>query len=271
MVASSMYVHPPEDNDRSWVFGASATNTPTLKAVCQSVDAHFQLSEARLCRYFAESDDQYLIDRHGAHFRGFHAPYAVRPILPHYLVECFFQPFDYFKDAKFEDTIAFDNLIYIRRSTYADTTGLALTYAHELQHVAQHSNTPRLLAANQVLYQNLKKFEPATIASDIPREREANIVSKRVAEAVCGKEAVWGFAEEQVRLMHQAGDHEQEARWIFLRDVPSSTQYDLLAATLPLVERYKNLLDFEINVDQPQWWVGVLEKRKASTKTATKV
>jgi len=266
-----MYTPAHQDGDRSWVFGRSTTNVPALKALCQSVDAHFQLPKARLCRYFAESDDQYLIDRNGAHFRGFHAPYAVRPILPTYLVECFFHPFDYFRDVKFEDTIAFDNLIYIRRTTYADTTGLALTYAHELQHVTQHANTPRLLYVNQVFYQELKQLEPATIATDIPHEREANIVSKRVAEVVLGTEAVKVFAEEQVRLMHGAGEHEQEARWIFFRDVPSATKFDLLEATVTLVEKYKNVLKFdEVDVNQPEWWVGSLKKSKAMQGVASR-
>jgi hypothetical protein len=46
--------------------------------------------------------------------------------------------------------------------------------------------------------------------------------------------------------------------------VASSTQYSLLEATLPLVAKYKKVLDFEMDVDQPQWWVGPLTKRKAS-------
>jgi len=250
--------------DRSWNFNHSATKEATLKPLCERAEAQFQLPNARLCRYFADSDDPYLIQMHGANFRGFHVPYSACTVLPEYLLHCFFHPVDFSEDVKFEDTIAFDNLIYIRHCTCADNTGLVTTYAHELQHVVQRSNTPRLLAANQVLYHNLKTFEPATVATDIPSERDANIVSKRVAEIVCGTEAVRVFAEEQIRLMHGAGEHEQEARWIFFRDVPSSTQYGLLEATLPLVEKYKKVLDFEMDVDQPQWWVGPLQKRKAS-------
>ena len=152
--------------------------------------------------------------------------------------------------------VAFDNLIYIRRSTCTDTTGLVETYAHESQHFVQCGNTPRLWAVNNVLYWNLKKFEPTMIATDIPSEREANIVSKRVAEIVCGAEAVRVFADEQVRLMEEAGEHDEKARWVFFRDVPSSTKYALLEATLPLVQKYKKSLDFGIDVDQPEWWVG---------------
>ena len=250
--------------DRSWIFSHSNERASALKSLCERVDAQFRLNKTRLCRYFADSDDPFLIQMHGAHFRGFHVPYSARTVLPQYLLECFFHPFDYSRPVEFEDTIAFDNLIYIRHSTWADNTSLVETYAHELQHVVQRSETPRLLAANQVLYHNLKRFEPAAVATDIPSERDANIVSKRVAEIVCGVEAVRLFAEEQVRLMHEAGEQEQEARWIYFRDVSSSTQCSLLEATLLLVERYKKFLDFGIDVDQPRWWVGPLKKRRAS-------
>jgi len=118
-----------------------------LKSLCERVEAQMQLPDTRSCRYFADSDDPYLIRMHGANFRGFHVPYAARTALPSYLLDCFFHPSG---DMEFEDTIAFDHLIYIRHSTCADTTGLAITYAHELQHVIQRERMPRLLAVNQV-------------------------------------------------------------------------------------------------------------------------
>jgi hypothetical protein len=69
-----------------------------------------------------------------------------------------------------------------------------------------------------VLYQKLKELEPTSVVIDIPTEREANIVSKRVAEKVCGVEAVKKFAEERVRFMDERGNHEERDRWIFFRD-----------------------------------------------------
>jgi hypothetical protein len=113
-----------------------------------------------------------------------------------------------------------------------------------------------LAAANSVLYPNLKRFEPSVIPIDVPFEREANIVSKRVAEIVCGVEDVRRFAEERVAVMEQAGEHDERDRWIFFRDVPSSTKYDMLADTLRLVEKYKTVLDFKMDVNQPEWWLG---------------
>jgi hypothetical protein len=116
-----------------------------------------------------------------------------------------------------------------------------------------------LLRANNVLYFNLKQFEPNATASDIPSEREANIVSKRVAEAVCGADAVKAFADAQVRLMEALGNIEQRDRWVFFRDVPSSTSYDVLGSKLPFVEKYRTVMEFGFDVSQPEWWLGPLE------------
>jgi hypothetical protein len=131
-----------------------------------------------------------------------------------------------------------------------------------LQHFVQRSKTPRLHAVNGVLYENLKGLEPMTTMMDIPIEREANIVSKRVVESVCGIEAAREFADAQVRLMEQRGDYEQRDRWIFFRDTPSSTPFDLLETTLPLVQKHKAVLDFGIDVNADKWWVGPLPKAR---------
>jgi uncharacterized protein (DUF1697 family) len=112
---------------------------------------------------------------------------------------------------------------------------------------------------DEVLRRYLKE-EPSTIATDIPSEREANIVSKRVAEIVCGVEDVRRFAEERIAVMEKAGEQDEDARkerdrWIFFREVPSSTKYDYVADTVRLVEKYKTVLDFGIDVHQPEWWL----------------
>jgi hypothetical protein len=248
--------------ENGWQFNASSVEE-TIKPLCQRVEDQFRLPARRLLRYFADSDDEYLRTIHGPHYRGFHAPISSRNLLPRYLQDCFFRPFnDIPEGTSFDEMVAFDNLIYIRRSTCADTTGIVEAYAHELQHFVQHAKMPRLWAVNNVLRQNLKRLVPDAIATDIPSERQANIISKRVAESVCGGEAVKLFADEQVKLMEEAGEDEEKARWIFFRDVPSSTKYDLREATIPLVEKYKMVLDFGIDVNHREWWVGPFEPRR---------
>ena len=241
--------------DRSWLFNGSVENETKLKPLCQQVEAQFQLPARRLCRYFARLDNGWLVQEYGKTFRGLHIPYSERTSFSKEIRDCFFLPFD---ETPARAVQAFDNLIYIRPSTCADATALVITYAHELQHFVQYATMPRLVTLNGILRQHLKDLEPTAITTDIPIEREANIVSKRVAEVVCGTESVKAFADEQIEVMGQNDVQDEKARWIFFRDVPSSTEYDLLAETLRLVEIYKTKMNFEIDVNQPEWWLEPL-------------
>jgi hypothetical protein len=265
-----MYRPRQETTDGSWVFGSPEIEA-ALKPLCRRVEAEFDLPADKFCRYFADSDDPYLVGnpRLGRHFRGFHATVAARNTLPRYLFDCFFFPLEMFilreKSPTFKEMVAFDTLIYIRQNTCNDKTVLVECYAHELQHLVQRKRTPRLHAVNGVLYENLKRLEPTTTVVDIPTERQANIVSKRVAESVCGVEAVNVFADAQVQLMEKIGEYEQRDRWIFFRDTPSSTPFNLLDATLPLVQKHKAVLDFGLDVSADRWWVGPLPKDKTDS------
>jgi hypothetical protein len=250
-----------------WHFDNPA-HEATLKPLCLEVEKHFTLPARRLYRYFAGSDDYQLRQDPpigvGAYYRGFHVPRSGRQGLPMYLQECFFCPLEQFADvvvSSSTEMAAFDNLIYIRESTCRDVTGCATSYAHELQHFVQYGHTPKLWRVNGALYDNLASFDRTALATDIPSEREAEIISKRVAERVFGADAVRAFAEKQVQLMEDAGAQSQKGKWVFFRDVPSSTNYDLLADTKRLVEKYKGLIDFGIDVNKPEWW---LEKLTAS-------
>jgi hypothetical protein len=244
------------NQDRSWLFNGSVENETRLKPLCQQVEAQFHLPARRLCRYFARLDNGPLVQRFGKTFRGLHIPFSDREELSNdfskEIFDCFFLPFD---DTPAQAVQAFDNMIYIRNSTCDDTTGLVTTYAHELQHFVQHGTMPRVMRVNMLLQQNLKRLEPSAITTDVPIEKEANIVSKRVAEVVCGVESVRAFAEKQINLMEQPDVQDERTRWIFFRDMPSSIEYDYLADTLRLVEKYKTVLDFGIDVNQPEWWV----------------
>ena len=219
--------------DRSWVFGYGNTKESEIRRLCKRVEAEFDLPATRLCRYFASSDDRSLIANplFGRTFGAFTRPLR-RELFPEVSLRCFFHHLETLKGTpSFEEMVAFDSLIYIRHSTCDDPTGLAECYAHELQHFVRHGRTPRLWAVNSVLYENLKRLEPASTVIDIPTEREANIVSKRVAEKICGVEAVGRFADERVRFMDEYGNHDERDRWIFFRDMPSSTSFNLLDAT----------------------------------------
>lgn len=156
----------------------------------------------------------------------------------------------------YEDSIAFDNLIYLRKSTCSDLpVGFITAYAHELQHFVQYGRTPKLWDVNRNLYNRIGAFEPNMIPSEIPSERDADIAAKRVAEQVCSVEETNQFAERQIQLMENCGAAAQKARWVFFQNVPSSTNYDLLEETLPFIERYQGRIDFGVDTSQPVWWM----------------
>src|SRR5262249_40987696 len=141
------------------------------------------------------------------YYRGFHADRIKGRNLADHLRNLFYLPLSEIeritrnRAITFKETIAFDNMIYVRNTTCADVTGFTTTFAHELQHFRQHGFAKKVSDANLILYYNICDFDRYTPHSpiDIPCEREANIVSKRVAEIVCGVSAVKTFADEQVK------------------------------------------------------------------------
>lgn len=205
----------------------------------------------------------------GEHYCGFHVPISGRGVLPHYLLHGFFHSPKL--GMSYEDSIAFDNLIYIRQSTCLDLpVGFVTAYAHELQHFIQYGRTPKLWEVNRNLYVSIGELDRNVIPSEIPTERDADITAKRVAEKVCGVEATNQFAERQIQSMENCGVAVQKARWVFFRNVPSTTRYDLLQETLPFIDKHKDRIDFGIDTTQPEWWVGDLTtlRKQASKGTA---
>src|SRR5438132_3446897 len=111
-----MYAFAQEVRDRGWIFHSSEKEA-TVKPLCQRVEKEFELPTTRLCRYFADSDDEFLIanPRFGPHFRGFYATVAARNCFPKYLFDCFFHPLQMFSmretSPSFDEMVAFDGLI----------------------------------------------------------------------------------------------------------------------------------------------------------------
>jgi hypothetical protein len=245
-------------SDGGWHFNGSATNETVLKPLCQQVEKLFELPSRRLCRYFAVWDDPYFARDNiiGPHYRGFHVAFDREQVkeLPLYLSECFFVPENEIGkhdwNCPYEELVAFDDLIYFRDSTCLDPTGCVITYAHELQHLVQQDHHPRLMQVNRMLRRILKR------EIDIPAEVEANIASKRIAEVVCGLEAVRKFAEKEIRRMEEMGAGEKKVRWEFFLNIPSSTVYDFVNNTLMLVQEHKAHLDFGMDVNKSEWWLG---------------
>jgi hypothetical protein len=251
----------------------------TLQPVCDRILGHFALPQLRLYCYFASEEDPVLRKDVGQFYRGFFSYREGASELPNYLQQCFLRSEDEFAqipiNITYESMVAFDCLIYVRNKTCRDVTGCASTFAHELQHFMQYGYSRKVWAANTILYQRIRAYGNTTATViDIPHERDANIVSKRVAEAVCGKDAVRVFAEGRVRqfadiaVQGYEDAKAEKTRWEFYKNVPSSTHFDVLAATIPLVEQYNFALrtdedefskslreDFGIDFSHPKWWL----------------
>jgi hypothetical protein len=228
----------------TWDFNDSSVNESNLRPLCEQVDKFLQIHTARLYRYFATANDRYLSRKIGPYYRGFHFLRSSIGDIPAYTIDRYLPA----------DSPTFEHFIYIRNTTCLDATGCVVTYAHEAQHIRQHQDFPKLAEATWILYNNLVKFEPAATEIDIPAEVDANLVSKRVAERLCGVKPVKRFAEEQVLLMKKAGEAAHQIRWEYFLDTPSSTPYDFVAETVKLVKKYETRMDFGMAVSTPEWW-----------------
>jgi hypothetical protein len=122
--------------------------------------------------------------------------------------------------------------------------GLTLTLAHELQHFVQHRDQRRLWAANSLI----PNLTNATIEElglrwcDLPHEREARIVSKKVAEKLFGTEAVRSFIDVKIAECLTAADADD---WHCIQGLVTSTAYDLASETklfFPRLRPYRSQL-----------------------------
>jgi hypothetical protein len=129
---------------------------------------------------------------------------------------------------------AFDGLIYLHGSTCSDEVDLTMTFAHELQHFIQHSTALTLWAANTVAFNTLRHLNMPDFvalglrAYDIPIERDARIVARRVAEDLFGAETVLRHIE--VKIAERVTEQDA-ADWDCIRGLDVSTPYDLALET----------------------------------------
>jgi hypothetical protein len=93
-----------------------------------------------------------------------------------------------------------DVVIYLRNRTCESPTGTAITFAHELQHFMQYGSNHEAYQSGHDLQSRFREDGRSAFPWDFPHEREAQIVSKKVAEVVLGKDEVRRYAEQQIEL-----------------------------------------------------------------------
>jgi hypothetical protein len=207
------------------------------------------LSDCRLLAFFDDVDCQIFRQDLGEGNRGFHRPIgdsSAFPGWPEYITNCIFvddPPSIWYKRM-------FDHVIYLYGSTCADRVGMTMTFAHELQHVIQRIQVPELLSANG-LFRHLPETLLQSVGfqwSDIPTEREARAVAKRLAITLHGDEAVKQFLVQRALT---ATDPLELADVRFIQGLDTSTPYVLKDETLALFGRFKNYrAEFEAVIER---------------------
>jgi hypothetical protein len=152
----------------------------------------------------------------------------------------------------------FEHIIYLHGSTCSSDIGLAMTFAHELQHYVQYSTMLKIWAESVLIRNLLATFDDKLIKSlglkwsDIPTEREARAVSKRIAELLFGNAAVRKFIDMKIA---ERVTEDDAADWQFVQDLNTATPYVLEEETRRMFWRLKEYrLQFQ----------ALLEERKDS-------
>jgi hypothetical protein len=120
----------------------------------------------------------------------------------------------------------FDALIYLPGKTCCanDTILFEIAFAHELQHFVQWACAPDEW---NDCSRRLQGLDPLTEAKawHIPTERDATIISKRVAEALNEPDVVTKYAEAQIK------EGQYKPYWEFFQGLSVSTDYDWIKET----------------------------------------
>jgi hypothetical protein len=164
-----------------------------------------------------------------------------------------------------ESLTGYQTLVYLHGTTCSTDVGLGITLAHEFQHLKQSTGMRPEYVASRVIGKCDEVVRArGLIWSDVPHEREARIVSKRVAVTVFGAETVQTYIDRQitdgVSKMNAALigiDKEpwssDTADWLFIRRVDADLAYDLVQETrelYPTLRRFRNALE-ETRHDYP--------------------
>jgi hypothetical protein len=203
-----------------------------------SLESQLPASSPTVLCLIDDVDFYWLKRKYGETNRGhFAAPIrdkGLREVIPPYFYDLV-APMD---SHTYELNYLFDSVIYLHGTTCEKDMGLVLTLAHELCHFLQYANARSTWAANQLL---AKLGAPAiTVWWDVPVEREARQVAKRVAQDLFDEPAVQDYIEAQVRETKSEEDRED---WRFVLNLPTAPPYSPVEPTKLLVAKHKSQLE----------------------------
>jgi hypothetical protein len=223
-----------------------AARKDELEPVCEEVLKRFELPEQKLIAIFDDKEHQeftVFTPELGKEFCGFFrwSLYGMRPC-PQEITNRLWSN----QDGKWHC----DVFIYLRSRTCLSLIGMAITFAHELQHFMQYGFSRKVWQASH----DLRKIVSGGCPWDFPDERDAMIVSRTTAEKVCGKNEVHRYADQQIEL------NRNPQKWeVFLG---LGEPFNLLQETMPLVEGHREALKerFPLNgkerpdYEKEIWW-----------------
>jgi hypothetical protein len=195
------------------------------------------LPTSRLLCFLDDTDAPGLKLDYGVANRGGYIPVHDNiplPSLPEYVTSCIF--IDDGISIPFPRVV--DDLVYLHGSTCNDDVGLTITLAHELQHVIQHATVRKVWAVNGLVMQLRRETIVALKLTwaDVPIEREARIVSKRIAAHLFGERHVEKYIDHKIT---ERVTEDDASDWQFVRTLTPSSSVDLLAETKQLFNRLR--------------------------------
>ncbi len=194
------------------------------------------LPDLRLLCFFDDEDWQPFKDEMGPATRGFYAPIKETPFAcwPGYITKRIFVD----DPSSYPPKRAFDHLIYVFGSSCTDKIGLAMTFAHELQHFVQYGFKRRVWAENFLLPRLPREVIDLTGLTwfDIPIEREARATAKRIAEELFGADQVRHYIDCRI----EGGITVQDAdNWRLILQMNPSAPYNVADETTAVFQRVK--------------------------------
>ena len=135
----------------------------------------------------------------------------------------------------------YTSVVYLHGSTCGSDVQLAMTLSHELQHFLQFVSDRQMWSIHTLLA-NLPNLPTHNLKHwfDLPNEREARIVAKRIADNLFGRAVV---DQHIVKMMASRISEEDAADWEFIQEIDPSRNYDLRQNTIPLVDEYRQELE----------------------------
>ena len=207
------------------------------QATAQRVVSEFgdRLPNLRLLVFFDDEDWSYFRYELGPSNKGLYTPIKSNfqwGTWPHYVKEHILVS----DPSTLRPRQEVDHVIYVHGTTCADEVGLTMTFSHELQHFVQYGFNRKLWAENFLLPRLPKDVIDSTGLNwpDIPNEREARIVAKRIGRSLCGEDAVSQYIARKIGESDTSRDAED---WRFSQGVDPFSSYDLAGETKRIFQK----------------------------------